>query len=350
MFEGVYTVAYVAYASALVTGRRLLRGPKRPTWSLPFEIAVEAARGLFAHNLAQAERLQRPFPVPKASLQHSLRRLITWQRATLAGLPAEWHCPRGLPDDAPTILYLHGGGYISLAPATYRDLAPRIALAAGARCVVPEYRKAPVHPFPAANDDALACYRALLDDGVSPDRLFIAGDSAGGGLAIATMLRLRDAGLPLPRAAILLSPWVDLQRVGESTRTHASFDYLSPRMLESASRQYAGAAALDDPFVSPLGADLRGLPPLLVTTGEVELFFSENCAFVEHARAAGVAVVHRVGPDMVHVFQLFAELAPAARASVREIGQFVTMHAAAALAQPLSAAEDEAASAGTPVS
>jgi monoterpene epsilon-lactone hydrolase len=338
MFERAYIVAYVSYAAATVTARRLLRGPKRPSWSLIYEIAVEVARGLFRHNVEESERTGRPIASPSASLQHSLRSLLTFESGTLAGLPAEWHAPRGLHGDAPTILYLHGGGYVSMAPASYRDLVPRIALAAGARCVVPNYRKAPKHPFPAANEDALACYRALLDMGVAPERLFIAGDSAGGGLSLATMLRLRDAGLPLPRAAILISPWVDLRCRDESLLANAKLDYLSPSLLDIASRQYAGTAGLDDAFVSPIGADLRGLPPMLVTTGEVELFFSQNHAFVDRARAAGVSVIHEVGPDMVHVFQLFAPLSETARVSIRTIGQFVGEHVPPGL--PLPAAAD----------
>ena len=148
--------------------------------------------------------------------------LVRHERGTLAGLPTETFTPIAWTEADPTMLYLHGGGYIVCSPATHRDLVSRIAEATGARCIALNYRKAPEHPFPAPIDDAEAAYRALLESGIPADRLFVGGDSAGGGLTLALLLRIRGASLPMPRAAVLLSPWVDLECTGESIRTNAA--------------------------------------------------------------------------------------------------------------------------------
>jgi acetyl esterase/lipase len=198
-----------------------------------------------------------------------------------------------------------------------------MALASGARCIAPDYRLAPEHPFPAALDDALAVYRALLGAESSPDRLFLGGDSAGGGLALATMLQLRDAGEPLPRAAVLLSPWVDLSLSAEELAGLGPYDYLNAKMLLDAAPKYAGTHPLSHPLVSPLYADLHGLPPLLVQTGEWELFCQQNQRFVDRARSHGVRVQHEIEPGMLHVFPAFARLLPQGRAALRSLGQYV---------------------------
>jgi acetyl esterase/lipase len=244
------------------------------------------------------------------------------ETTTFAGLPVDIHTPHSWTTGGPTILYLHGGAYISCSPGTHRDLVSRIAFACGARCVVPDYRLAPVHPFPAAIDDALSAYHALLADGVDPRTLFLAGDSAGGGLSVAILLSLRDAGSPLPRGAVLLSPWVDLAGTSETMLTNRAYDYLSGDTLATA-KLYAKDAELSHPLVSPVYAELAGLPPLLVQSGDAEILFAENQRLVERARAAGVLVQHEIEPGMVHVFQGFASVSPQGRAAIVSIGRFV---------------------------
>ena len=149
------------------------------------------------------------------------------------------------------MLYLHGGGYVSCSPCTHRALICAIADASGARCVAPAYPLAPEHPFPQALDAALACYRELLASGVSPSQLIVAGDSAGAGLTLAMLVQLRDAGDALPSGVVLLSPWVDLESTGASVQAHARYDYLTPKLLDEASRWYAGSESRSHPLISP---------------------------------------------------------------------------------------------------
>lgn len=302
--------------------RRLFRGPKRPGWTFRFEILVAVLReaitfaglkGVGGHS--HRDRLATRVP----------RRIATaleLEITTFAGLPAEIHTPRSWKRGDPTILYLHGGAYIACSPRTHRELVSRIAFACAARAVVPEYRLAPAHPFPAAVEDALSSYRALLADGIDPSTIFVAGDSAGGGLSMATLISLRDAGDPMPRGAVLLSPWVDLAGTGESLRTNRAYDYLAGDTLATA-RLYAKDTELSHPLVSPVYADLSGLPPLLVQSSDAEILFSENQRLVERARTAGVDVTHEIEPGMVHVFQGFAAVSPQGKAAIASIGRFV---------------------------
>jgi acetyl esterase/lipase len=312
-------LAMVALAAAV---GRLFRGPKRPGWSFRFEILVAVLReaitltGLSGTS-SHSGRRQLATRVPR-----KIAAELTLETTTFAGLPADIHTPRTWKTGGPTILYLHGGAYIACSPRTHRELVSRIAFACGARCVVPDYRLAPRYPFPAAVEDAIACYHALLAEGVDPSRIFLAGDSAGGGLSMATMLSLRDAGAPLPRGAVLLSPWVDLAGTGESIRTNRAYDYLGGDTVATA-RLYAKDADLSHPLVSPVYADLSGLPPLLVQSGDAEILFSENQRLVERARTAGVEVQHEIEPGMVHVFQCFASVSPQGQAAIVSIGRFV---------------------------
>ncbi len=322
MWFRLQIVLYALAISAWVAVRRLFRGPKRPGWSYTFECGVEIVRGIVRRG---ADRLHAggslsPLFVPSAPA--SSKRVRT-EAAQLAGLPTEIHTATSFEPGQPTILYLHGGGYVTCSPATHRELTRQLAIAAGARCFVPNYRKAPAHVFPAAVDDAVACYREILGSGVAASTLFIAGDSAGGGLCLALLQRLREAGEPLPRAAILLSPWVDLTCQGETLTTHAEFDYLSAEMITGAAKLYASTTPLDHPHLSPINADLAGFPPLLVQTGGAEVFVSENLAFVERARAAGVDVKHELMEHMVHVFQAFVLVSSPGRDAIESAGRFV---------------------------
>jgi acetyl esterase/lipase len=202
----------------------------------------------------------------------------------------------------------------------------RLALAANARVVAVDYRLAPRYPFPAAIEDCESAYRALLASGESPDRLIVGGDSAGGGLALALLQRLRDAGLGMPCAAFLISPWVDLTCSSESIRRHASYDYLPVSGLPVAAKHYLGETDARHPLVSATFADLHGLPPLLVHIGGAELFHDEDRAFVTRARAAGVDVTEHVADGMIHVWHLFAALFPESRLAIAAIGAYVRDH------------------------
>lgn len=229
------------------------------------------------------------------------------------------------------VLHLHGGAYCLCSPRTHRGLAAAISRVSRAPVVVPEYRLAPEHRFPAALDDAVATYRWLVDEQqVPPSRIAVTGDSAGGGLAAALLVRLRDEGSPLPACAALLSPWVDLAATEDGLRGRARRDpWLPARLFVPAALGYAGDTPLDHPHVSPVYADLAGLPPLLVHVGTDELLYDDGVTLVERARAAGVDASVGVFDGLWHVFQAFPGL-PESRWALREIGAFIRRHTPAA--------------------
>lgn len=248
---------------------------------------------------------------------------VAFTPTTVAGRPAAWVAAPGAREDR-ALLYLHGGGYCIGSIATHRMLASDLSRAAGLRVLLLDYRLGPEHPFPAAVDDATAAYRSLLDAGLDPRRLAIAGDSAGGGLTAATLLALRDADTPLPAAAALLSPWLDLTQSGESMTSKAAVDPMVQReALQRMADAYLGGGDARAPLASPLFADLRHLPPLLVHVGTAETLLDDSTRFTERARAAGVDVTLEVFEDMVHVFHAFGFLLPEARTANAQIGAFL---------------------------
>lgn len=246
------------------------------------------------------------------------------QPATLGGVPGEWVTAPGAQDGG-VLLYLHGGGFQIGSPRSHRELMAALSAAAGCRVFGLDYRLAPEHRPPAALDDALAAWSALLGQGEAAQRMAVVGDSAGGGLALALLLALRDAGLPMPAAAVTLSAWTDMSLGGASYQTHAEVDPINQRtMLALMVRTALGPQGdANDPRVSPLRGALHGLPPLLMQVGEQEIVLSDSSDFAAKARAAGVDVMLQVWPGMFHVFQQFpAELA-AARQARAAIGAFL---------------------------
>lgn len=244
-------------------------------------------------------------------------------RLDAGGLPAlRLIVPASRPDRH--ILYLHGGGYTFGTPGHYRDFFWRIANATGARLLCPEYRLAPEHRFPAAVDDAVCAYRWLLAEGADPKRIAVMGDSAGGGLTFCTLLRLRDEGVPLPAAAVGLSPWTDLATTGPSMAANAKSDpMLVPHQARFFARCYLGDADPRNPYASPLYGDLAGLPPSLIQVGGDEILLDDSVRMAERLRAAGCHVDLEVWPRMPHVWQLFARIVPEGRRAIDQIGKFV---------------------------
>lgn len=221
------------------------------------------------------------------------------------------------------ILYLHGGGYVFGGTGSHANAVAHIGRAAGARVFFPLYRLAPENPYPAAVEDAIAAYRWLLDQGNSPHLIAIAGDSAGGGLTVATLVAIRDAGLPMPSAAALLSPWVDLSLSGDSVVSRAGRDpMLSPPYIRFCAQAYCADRPVSHPGCSPLFADLRGLPPLLIQVGSEESIYSDSERLAELARRAQVEVDFMCYQGLCHVFQLFPGWLREANAAVAEIGIF----------------------------
>lgn len=240
-----------------------------------------------------------------------------------ADVPCAWIEPVK-PGATPTILYLHGGGYTGGTLLYYRDMLGRLAREHGLRALYVDYRLAPRHLFPAAVYDALAAYRWLLQSGVAPEHIVFAGDSAGGGLALAALLAARDAGLSLPSGAALLSPWTDLEGAGETLISRKRVDpVLNSPGVRPTGRLYLGGADPRDPLASPLYADLRGLPPLFIHVGDAEILLDDSRRLAERARASGVDVTLRIWPGMFHVFPIFPSLLPEARKAGDEMAAFI---------------------------
>lgn len=229
------------------------------------------------------------------------------------------------------LLYLHGGGYSAGSCVTHRELAARMCLASGARVFVLHYRLAPEHSFPAAVEDAAAGYRWLLAQGIEPQHIVIGGDSAGGGLALATMLWLRAHEIALPVAGVLLSPWVDLALRGASMQTRAALDPVtSVDALRYAAAWYVGNQDLMQPLASPLYGDLHDLPPLLIQVGDHEVLLDDATRLAERATQAGVKVTLEIWDEMWHVWHASAEVLPEGRQAIERIGVFMRQHSARA--------------------
>ncbi len=244
------------------------------------------------------------------------------QPVTAAGLPAEWLTPPGAYPGR-TLMYIHGGGYVFGSINTHRNLAINIANVTHARGLSFNYRLAPEHPYPAAPEDCLAVYRWLLSEGVRPEQLIVAGDSAGGSLTLTLLLRLRDLDLPLPAIAVCLAPGPDLSLQRDTILTNARTDLvLEPRHVAYWVKLYLGETDPRDPRVSPIYADLHGLPPLLLQVGDAELLFYDVTRFAERAREAGVDVTLEIMKRGQHVQQTLAGFLPEARQAIAHIGQF----------------------------
>ena len=244
----------------------------------------------------------------------------------LGGVPGEWHEAQ-LGSKETVILYLHGGGYVLGSPTSHRGLAGLMANLAQARVFVLDYRLAPETPFPGALDDAISAYKALLENGEKPEKIVIAGDSAGGGLAVALMVALKEEGVPLPAAGVCLSPWADLSFSGDSMQTNANADsILCNESLAWLGGQYLADLAPNDSRVSPIFADLTGLPPLLIQVGSDEVLLDDAVRLNKVAKKAGVDSTLEIWSGQVHVWQLMSKLIPEARQALQGIGTFIKTH------------------------
>jgi monoterpene epsilon-lactone hydrolase len=285
--------------------RTLVRSAVRPFFSPMVPVSVKR-RGLWL-----ATRSARP------------ARGARHDRQSFDGVDVEVMACSDSPDIS--VVYLHGGAYTVGSPATHRSITSRIARNANARVYAVDYRLAPEHPFPAALDDTLAVYQSLLDQGVSPQRIILAGDSAGGGLALATALAARQDALPLPSALVLFSPWVDLT-LANAARPAPPEVMLSWAGLDKAARLYAPGGR-EQPLVSPLAAPLHGLPPMLIQTGSEEILLAESQQLSAAVRAAGGEVKLNVFDGMWHVFQAHAGILATADRALEEVADYIRRHA-----------------------
>ena len=250
-------------------------------------------------------------------------RRITRTEAEIAGRYAEWLTPKDAAADQ-LFIYWHGGAYIMGNCTTHRQLAGHLARSARVKALVPEYRLAPEHPFPAAIEDAVAIYRELLAAGNQPENIIMGGDSAGGGLTMAALLSLRDAGEPLPRAAFLISPWLDLAGTGESMQTRAGRDpWFKPQHLPTVRSHYCDEADIRHPLVSPVYANVAGLPPLYIQVGSEELLLSDATRIAEAVQETGGDAEIEIWPGMWHVFQLFVHVVPEAKRANAKIAAWL---------------------------
>jgi monoterpene epsilon-lactone hydrolase len=253
---------------------------------------------------------------------------VTTSSASLGGIPVVDVEAAGA-DHAKVIFYLHGGAYAIGTAASSVGLASDLARRAGARLVTIDYRLAPEHPHPAAIDDAVAAYRGLLDSGVAESAIAIAGESAGAGLAAATLVALKHVALPQPSGAVLISPWADLTLSGESIRGKAAVDpALTPEGLRRRAIDYVADGDRTADLVSPIFADLTGLPPLLIQAGSHEILLDDATRLASRAAAADVAVTLEVTPGVPHVFQGFAAMLDEGDAALTSAGQFLRAHLA----------------------
>jgi acetyl esterase/lipase len=285
---------------------------------------IQALREMMAARPPATELAQRRRDFDMLAEMFPLPGDVTVTAVHIGGMAAEWTATPAA-DASRAVLYLHGGGYAIGSLASHRHLAAEIGRAAGARVLAIHYRLAPEHPFPAPVEDSLAAYRHLLQSGIAPGNISLAGDSAGGGLVVAALVAIRDAGLPAPSCGWCLSPWVDLACTGSSMADNAARDptVQKPGVLEFA-RLYLGGADPRTPLASPIHAELHGLPPLLIQVGAVETLLDDALALARVAGLADIPVTLEVWPEMIHVWHLFHPRLAAARRAIAAGGTFIS--------------------------
>jgi epsilon-lactone hydrolase len=248
---------------------------------------------------------------------------VTVQPVVANGVKAEWISTPDA-DASGAILYLHGGGYVICSLDSHRHLMAEVGRAAGVRTLAIDYRLAPEHPFPAPIEDTVAAYRYLLDSGLRPARIALAGDSAGGGLVVGALLAIREARLPLPACGWCISPWVDMEALGESFNDRATADpTVQKATILMMAQWYLGGADPRHPHAAPIYGDLRGLPPLLIQVGASETLLDDSVALARKAGAADVVVDLQIWPEMIHIWHIYFPMLSAGRRAIASGGSFV---------------------------
>ena len=239
------------------------------------------------------------------------------------GVTCQWITAPDVPQDR-LIIYFHGGAYATCSPTTHQDLISRLSRASGAAAIGVGYRLAPEYIFPAAVEDSLAVYEWALGHGFEPKNIVLAGDSAGGGLVISTLLKTRDSAAPMPGAGICLSPWIDMECTGASMSANADSDvFIGYNGLRARAQSYLGEADPRNPLASALYADLQGLPPLLIHVGSDEALLDDSTRLAALGSDFGIDVTLKIWDNMVHVWQAFASVLPEGQESIQEIGEFI---------------------------
>jgi monoterpene epsilon-lactone hydrolase len=282
-----------------------------------------ALRAVIAARPRAAEIAQMRLDSDARGLAFGLPADVTVQPVDANGVKSEWTYTPGADQDS-AILYLHGGGYVLCSLDSHRHLAAETGRAAGTRTLAIDYRLAPEYPFPAPIEDTMAAYRYLLDSGIKPDRIALAGDSAGGGLVVGALLAIRDAGLPLPACGWCISPWVDMHATGQSFTDRAMTDPTVQRAtILMMAEWYLGGADPTHPHAAPIHGDLTGLPPLLVQVGAAETLLDDSIALARKAGIADVIVDLQIWPEMIHIWHLYFPVLAAGRRAIASGGSFV---------------------------
>jgi acetyl esterase/lipase len=321
-------VVVMLVGQARAAMRRVATGPAHDGWSWQVELIAAGMRAIMMHSK------RRGVPWLRAALEAAptpapfLERVRT-ENVDAGGVRARWFVPTGASLPTRTIVYCHGGGFVIGSSDTHAELMAQLAVLAGARVLGVDYRLAPEHRFPAAHDDALAVVRWLYAQGVDPAQVALGGDSAGGNLAAATLCSLRDAGDPLPAAAVLFCPWVDLLAAGGSMDANATVDFGDRELLVAWAEAYVPRGSSRDPRAFPIDAKLDRLPPLLIQVGGAEVLHDQIVAFAQRARAAGVDVTLEVEPAMFHDWQLQAALLPEGTLSLESAARWLVAHISA---------------------
>lgn len=313
------TLVVVLRAVVVATLHRIANGPSLPGWTWRLEWLVAGYRAALVDSMRRPPAEMRAQAVPPPSRD---ARRVSVERVDLGGVPAK---RQQLPGSAPDrfLLYIHGGGFVVGSSDTHLDLTAALTLGSAARTWSIDYRLAPESPFPAAGDDVFRAYGALLEQGVNPSRLVIAGDSAGGTLTLGLLLRLRDARMPLPAAAVLISPAPDLRFPGASWESKRSTDWITRELCQYWIAHYLQGHPATDPAASPIHADLRGLPPLLVQVGTAEVLYDDVLQLVDTLKSASVDVTLSEYAEMPHVWHVFRILVPQAEPAIEEITSFM---------------------------
>jgi epsilon-lactone hydrolase len=283
---------------------------------------IAALRDIIAKHVRSDDILRRRRDFDARGREYKLPADVAVEPVTANGVKSEWTATPDA-DRSKAVLYLHGGGYVIGSLDSHRHLAAEAGRAARARTLAIDYRLAPEHPFPAAVDDAVAAYRFLLASGVQSGGITIAGDSAGGGLVVAAMLAIRDAGLAQPACGWAISPWVDMEAIGDSMTGKAATDPTVQKAgIIDMAKQYLGGADPRTPLAAPIYGDLRGLAPLLIQVGAAETLLDDAIRLAQVAGAADVAVDLQIWPEMIHVWHLYYPELSAGRRAIAAGGEF----------------------------
>lgn len=303
-----------------VSFRRLFRGPLLPNWSWMFEISIHFIKTQTAIAFDMPDHAEgREYENSLVFASPARARMEI--EPVIAPVKGHWYRPKLETKDL-TVLYLHGGGYAYYSKS-HENLIALVALAARSQTFALDYRLIPEHPFPAQLEDALAAYQWLLEMGKKPERLVVIGDSAGGNLTLALLLALRDRKIPLPALGICIAPWTDVENSGNSLKANEPFDWVEKRMAVQWADWLCKDADPRNPLISPLQADLLGLPPIYIQAGSVEILYDMIQAFYKKAQAQGANVRLDVWQNMNHDFQAFGDLIPQSKEALMQIGQVI---------------------------